>query len=46
VRLPRSLIIAAMLLASINLALPDNLTGQASVIDGYTLDIHGTRVGL
>jgi endonuclease YncB( thermonuclease family) len=27
-------------------AFADNLTGQASVIDGDTLDIHGTRIRL
>jgi endonuclease YncB( thermonuclease family) len=27
-------------------ALADNLTGQASIIDGDTLEIHGTRIRL
>jgi endonuclease YncB( thermonuclease family) len=27
-------------------ALPGDLTGQASVIDGDTLEIHGTRIRL
>src|SRR5712691_9577761 len=35
-----------MLLASTVVALPDALAGQASVIDGDTLEIHGTRIRL
>jgi endonuclease YncB( thermonuclease family) len=38
------LIVAACLCASA--AFADNLTGQASVIDGDTLEIHGTRIRL
>jgi endonuclease YncB( thermonuclease family) len=37
---------ALMVLDSIDVALPAELTGQASVIDGDTLEIHGTRVRL
>ena len=37
---------ALMLSASCTLALSDSLSGQASVIDGDTLEIHGTRVRL
>src|SRR5258708_18348050 len=35
-----------MLLASTIVALPDDLAGQASVIDGDTLEIHGMRIRL
>src|SRR5713226_8157803 len=35
-----------MLLASTIVALPDDLAGQASIIDGDTLEIHGTRIRL
>lgn len=45
-RLPRSLLIAVILLTSTNLALSDDLAGQASVIDGDTLEIHGIRIRL
>ena len=38
------LIVAACLCAST--AFADNLTGQASIIDGDTLEIHGTRIRL
>jgi endonuclease YncB( thermonuclease family) len=37
---------ALMVLASSKVALPTELAGQASVIDGDTLEIHGTRVRL
>jgi len=40
------LLTALMVLASSGVALPAELTGQASVIDGDTLEIHGTRVRL
>jgi len=36
----------AALLATIGPALADDLTGQASVIDGDTIEIHGTRIRL
>lgn len=39
-------IIGALVLASVYGALADDLTGQASVVDGDTLEIHGTRVRL
>jgi len=35
-----------MLLASTIVALPDDLAGQTSVIDGDTLEIHGMRIRL
>src|SRR5258707_11970865 len=38
--------IIVMLLASTVVALPDDLAGQVSVIDGDTLEIHGTRIRL
>src|SRR6267378_4950799 len=38
------LIVAACLCAST--AFADNLSGQASIIDGDTLEIHGTRIRL
>jgi len=34
------------LLFSCGIALPDDMTGQASIIDGDTLEIHGTRIRL
>jgi endonuclease YncB( thermonuclease family) len=39
-------VLAVLTLGSIPVALADDLTGQASVIDGDTLEIHGTRVRL
>lgn len=42
----RLILAAAMLLTSIATALSDDLAGQASVIDGDTLEIHGTRIRL
>src|SRR5437764_15487400 len=42
----RSIIAALMLFASSSIASPDDLVGQASVIDGDTLEIHGTRIRL
>jgi endonuclease YncB( thermonuclease family) len=44
VRFP--LIIALSLLASTCAALPPDLLGHASIIDGDTLEIHGTRIRL
>src|SRR5258708_36171678 len=38
--------VIVMLLAATVVALPDDLAGQASVIDGDTLEIHGTRIRL
>lgn len=35
-----------IVLASSAVALPTELTGQASILDGDTLEIHGTRVRL
>src|SRR6202166_658886 len=40
-----SVVVALMLVAG-NAAAADDLTGQASVIDGDTLEIHGTRIRL
>jgi endonuclease YncB( thermonuclease family) len=34
------------LFASSDMAQSDDLTGQASIIDGDTLEIHGTRIRL
>src|SRR5271170_4142717 len=42
----RLIFAAVMLLTSTTLSLSDDLTGQASVIDGDTLEIHGTRIRL
>jgi endonuclease YncB( thermonuclease family) len=42
----RALIQAALALAIASTALASELVGQASVIDGDTLEIHGTRVRL
>ena len=40
-------LLAALMLAGMSAALADDdLTGQASVIDGDTLEIHGTRIRL
>jgi endonuclease YncB( thermonuclease family) len=44
--IPRKLIVALLLLASTGLTLASDLTGQASVIDGDTLEIHRTRIRL
>jgi endonuclease YncB( thermonuclease family) len=46
VRLLHSPSIIVMLFASTVAALPDDLAGQASVIDGDTLEIHGMRIRL
>jgi hypothetical protein len=37
---------ALALFASSDMAQSDDLTGQASIIDGDTLEIHGTRIRL
>jgi len=42
----RKVIVAVLLLASTGMALPGDLTGQASIIDGDTLEIHGRRIRL
>lgn len=39
-------ITALALFASSDMAQSDDLTGQASIIDGDTLEIHGTRIRL
>jgi endonuclease YncB( thermonuclease family) len=44
--IPRKVIVAVLLLASTGWALPADLTGQASIIDGDTLEIHRTRIRL
>ena len=41
-----ALFAALTMLASIDVVLPDELAGQASVVDGDTLKIHGTRIRL
>ena len=38
--------LAALILGSIPVALADDLTGQASVLDGDTLEIRGARIRL
>jgi endonuclease YncB( thermonuclease family) len=47
---PQRFELAQMLFAAAFLstapAFADNLTGQASIIDGDTLEIHGTRIRL
>src|ERR1700726_3159156 len=39
-------VLAALILAPTSAVAADNLAGQASVIDGDTLEIHGTRIRL
>jgi endonuclease YncB( thermonuclease family) len=39
-------VLAALILAPASAAAADNLAGQASIIDGDTLEIHGTRIRL
>src|ERR1700756_5915960 len=39
-------VLAALILAPTSAAAADNLAGQASVIDGDTLEIHGIRIRL
>jgi hypothetical protein len=40
------LIATLMVIASCGAARADDVTGQASIVDGDTLEIHGTRVRL
>jgi endonuclease YncB( thermonuclease family) len=40
------LIIGLLLLAATDAAMPVDLSGQASIIDGDTLEIHGARIRL
>jgi endonuclease YncB( thermonuclease family) len=40
------LIIGLLLLASTDAAMPADLSRQASIIDGETLEIHGARIRL
>jgi endonuclease YncB( thermonuclease family) len=40
------LVLAGMLLASTGISVADDLVGQASIIDGDTLEIHRTRIRL
>jgi len=42
----RWVVAGLVLLFSCGIALPDDMTGQASIIDGDTLEIHGTRIRL
>jgi endonuclease YncB( thermonuclease family) len=42
----RFIFAAVMLLTSTTISFSDDLTGQASIIDGDTLEIHGTRIRL
>jgi hypothetical protein len=42
----RGTIAGLVLLVSCSVASPDDMTGQASVIDGDTLEIHATRIRL
>src|SRR6202451_4268765 len=42
----RLIFAAVMLLTSRTISLSDDMTGQASIIDGDTLEIHGTRIRL
>ena len=42
----RLIIAVLMVLASTRIGLADDMTGQASIIDGDTLEIHGTRIRL
>jgi endonuclease YncB( thermonuclease family) len=39
-------VLAALILAPASATAADNLAGQASVVDGDTLEIHGTRIRL
>src|SRR5246500_4010628 len=39
-------VLAALILAPTSAAAADNLAGQVSIIDGDTLEIHGTRIRL
>jgi endonuclease YncB( thermonuclease family) len=40
------LIIVLSLIASTAVALPADLIGRASIIDGDTIEVHGTRIRL
>jgi endonuclease YncB( thermonuclease family) len=42
----RCVIVGVLALASAHAVAADDLTGQASIIDGDTLEIHGTRIRL
>ena len=46
----RSFMLAPLLIAAgclcASTALADNFTGQASIIDGDTIEVHGTRIRL
>ena len=42
----RLIIAALVVIASTCIGLSDDMTGQASIIDGDTLEIHGTRIRL
>ena len=42
----RAILMALILVSSTGAARPADLIGQASVIDGDTLEIHGTRIRL
>ncbi|WP_454616499.1 thermonuclease family protein [Bradyrhizobium cenepequi] len=44
--MPMFMLIAALILACAPLAAADSLVGRASIIDGDTLEIHGTRIRL
>jgi hypothetical protein len=40
------MVFAALVLAAISAAAADDVIGQASIIDGDTLEIHGNRIRL
>jgi endonuclease YncB( thermonuclease family) len=42
----RRILVALMLILSNDGAIADDLIGQASIVDGDTLEIHGTRIRL
>jgi endonuclease YncB( thermonuclease family) len=42
----RLIFAAVMLLTSTTISLSDDMTGQTSIIDGDTLEIHGNRIRL
>jgi endonuclease YncB( thermonuclease family) len=46
IMIARWVISGLALLVSYGTALPDDLIGQASIIDGDTLEVHGTRIRL
>jgi endonuclease YncB( thermonuclease family) len=39
-------VLAALIFVPASAGVADNLAGQASVIDGDTLEVHGTRIRL